>query len=306
MSAREFWLGWGPSFGQGPSWEGPFDRNNAGSQDNASAWATLSFEAGNLQDGDQLRFRTEFTPSDASPVVVDFEDMDYDVDGDLFMGFLKRDGEGWDAPILQGVYKITATVNGIASQNALYLAALGPGTTTGYFSLSWYADNSGETPDPEPEPVGPMKLGWGSSYYVGGSPATTPILASHQGSLSYLSGNWLLGVDQSASALPPGAVVVIDLLFTPADASPALMRQFTGAEVNEDIFFHQNNEWFNPPLYGVYEFTGTCNGVPFLNKLVCTATPEQWGYGLVVYYAEDLEPVAGLFWTAFSKTKEVL
>ena len=297
----EYWLGWDDTTSSGPGWVhnglGP-NRNNQGSALNGNRWASLSVESDLLADGDLVAYRVRFEAlSGESAQFAEFGGLHPD-DSYLY-DFMRMDSPENGASMIPGVYAITATINGVAAKNTLYLSITGSGSEAGYSAMSWYAETNedgGELTD--------ALMGWGTPYFAGGEPAGDPLTLESAGSTSYTPGNtWMFGAVTLGGRAGP---VQFLMTCTPVDGSEVLTKTFADNPVYGDIFFHAGESWFDPVVYGVYEITATVGGVPFANKLVCTLTQPAWsGYGTVVYYAEGLSPPVAEFWTGFLQTREV-
>lgn len=295
--SRDLWLGWGDAIaGQGPGWGGPFARGNAGSSDNSSSTVFLSFEGGLLPE-DEITYTVVFTPADASPEVTNTWVKDYG--GATFYGFVLRNGEEWDSPIREGVYKITAKVSGTDCQNALSLTVLGPGVNAGYASMSWHGDDSGSGGGD----TGERHLGWGTPEW-NDYPSSLPLSADNAGSMEDYGGSWYYGIVPDGN-IPPG-VSAVEMLYTfyPADGGEVRthIEPYASSTSNPIDYFRAPN-WWDHPGAGVLEVELFVDGVRGPNKLVMTVTMAENGYGQLSYYAEAVgSPPA--FWTAFQGARE--
>lgn len=152
---------------------------------------------------------------------------------------------------------------------------------------------------------GPYYLGWGSPYYEGGVPATTPTLRENSGVSSIWYDAFALGIDVSSGALALGQQVVYTFEYEPADAGPTVTAVYTDGAI---FWWAEGPYSASEAMYGIHTITATVDGVPTQNKLVLTVVPvggESAAYGAASWYAEDT-PFSPQFWTRFINSKEVI
>lgn len=151
-------------------------------------------------------------------------------------------------------------------------------------------------------------IAWGTPYYVGGQPGTSPYTAGNAGSavgVAFIYESFSLGL---VGGLSDG-VVTVEHSYTPAGGGDAVV---IGA-------FDLGTGTVNGPNYGVnvpsgyrdgiHKFTAVENGVTLPTVLLLAVTPDANPghdyYGGAAWYEQIIEPVTQ-FWTRFVNTREVI
>lgn len=151
-----------------------------------------------------------------------------------------------------------------------------------------------------------LAIAWGSPYFAGGNPLTTPFVAGAQGvqpNALFIYGRFAFGL----VAAPGSAVVSVAHTYAPADGSPEYLvatYYLSASHTFEAISLGQAER------DGVHTFTASVDYVPLPTKLVLVATPDDnpgndW-YGAAAWYEEAAEPPVSVFWTRFINSKEVI
>lgn len=152
---------------------------------------------------------------------------------------------------------------------------------------------------------GPYYLGWGSPYYEGGPPSTTPTLRENSGVFSIWNDDFALGIDVSSVTLAPGQQVVYTFEYEPADTGPIV----TAVHADGAVFLWSGGPYsVGEAMYGIHTITATIDDAPTQNKLVLTVVPAgelPAEYGVASWYAEDV-PFNAQFWMRFINSKEVI
>lgn len=147
------------------------------------------------------------------------------------------------------------------------------------------------------------RMGWGSTYFVGGVPGTTPFLETNEATASSVYGESLnFGPDLTFGDAPANADVTVT--YTPADAGPVQTFSLSAPGGQGALSFYTG--WPPDVNAGVYELTFLLDGMPAENKLVlAVAIGIGPTYGNLSWYSELAAPPYSEFWTRYVRTQEV-
>lgn len=151
-------------------------------------------------------------------------------------------------------------------------------------------------------------IAWGTPYYVGGQPGTSPYTAGNAGSavdVAFIYESFSLGL---VGGLSDG-VVTVEHTYAPAGG---------GGEILIDVFYLDAGVDYSPAYAvntvagnrdGIHKFTAIEGGVTLPTVLLLALTPDgnpsDDYYGAAAWYEQTIEPVAQ-FWTRFVNTREVI
>ena len=150
-------------------------------------------------------------------------------------------------------------------------------------------------------------IAWGTPYYVGGQPGTSPYTAGNAGSVAdvaFIYESFSLGLVGGVSegtvtvehkyAPSGGGEILVDVFNLDAGISYSPDRAVSIATGNRD---------------GIHKFTAIEGGVTLPTVLLLALTPDgnpsDDYYGAAAWYEQTTEPVAQ-FWTRFVNTREVI
>lgn len=151
-----------------------------------------------------------------------------------------------------------------------------------------------------------LAIAWGSPYYAGGNPQTTPFVAGAQGSISFVPFTHE-GFAFGLVAAPVYAAASVAHTYAPADGSPEYLvaTYYLSASHTFEVI-----ELGQAERDGVHTFTASVDYVPLPTRLVLVATPDNDPgnnmYGAAAWYEEAAEPPVSAFWTRFINSKEVI
>lgn len=151
-------------------------------------------------------------------------------------------------------------------------------------------------------------IAWGTPYYVGGQPGTSPFSPGNEGSVSFISfiqETFRIGLVGGVSDW----VVTVEHSYTPAGGGDAVLIGAFDLGVGT---VNGSNYGVNVPSGyrdGIHKFTAVENGVTLPTVLLLAVTPHadpaREYYGGAAWYEQIIEPVTQ-FWTRFVNTREVI
>lgn len=151
-----------------------------------------------------------------------------------------------------------------------------------------------------------LAIAWGSPYYAGGNPQTTPFVAGAQGSISFVPfvhDGFTMGLTEG----PGYATVSVQHTYAPAGGAPEYLvdTYYLHSGNTQQVVYAATSE-----RDGIHTLTASIGYAPLPVKLVLAVTPDadpgnNW-YGAAAWYEEAAEPPVSVFWTRFINSKEVI
>ncbi len=152
-------------------------------------------------------------------------------------------------------------------------------------------------------------LGWGSGYYAGQAPETTPCARANSGTATIWFESVTFGLDLAYDTPGYGEPVEYLATFHPAGGGPKEEVVLPGSGTvfyGYDLYeYHPVSGYVTGVRAGVHEITATVNGTACKNRLTIAVTVSSGLYGAISWYAEDVEPPVSEFWTNFVNAEEV-
>lgn len=151
-----------------------------------------------------------------------------------------------------------------------------------------------------------LAIAWGTPYYDGGQPGTSPFLAGASGHIALIP----LIYESFAFGLTSGpgySTVSVDHTYAPSDGAP---------EYHIDTYYLYTGNTSKSisvgslQRSGIHTLTASVGYEQLPTKLVLAVTPDSDPmndyYGAAAWYEEAAEPPVSAFWTRFINSKEVI
>ena len=153
-----------------------------------------------------------------------------------------------------------------------------------------------------------LAIAWGTPFFEGGTPATTPFTPGAQGSIAkadLISQSFTFGLTEA----PGYATVSVAHMYAPTSGAPEyLVDTYYLNSGNTSVLVRVGDLEGD----GLHTFTASDEYSALPTKLVLSVAPPSPpsppypGYGDVAWYEEAAEPPVSVFWTRFINSKEVI
>lgn len=152
-------------------------------------------------------------------------------------------------------------------------------------------------------------LGWGSGYYSGDTPHTSPYSRTNSGLASSWKDEVSFGFDPTYDSPNGGDLVKYTATVYPAGGGPVetkVLSDTSDPTYGYELYRRDPILGTATVIYaGVHKITATVNGVACKNALFTTVTQSDELYGAMSWYAEDEPGQPVNFWSRFVNTEEV-